>query len=625
MPGLAGCFLRDPAGPPLDAPALAARVQRVEALPGHAVSHHGHASPRLMALNSLAAYAGDGQAPLYESPDGRHLLMLHGEIHNLPALRSRLPEGMDSTPGAVLLAHFADCGPEGVAELRGVFSLLLYDAAEHRLTLLTDHFGSRPLYVLEDGPRLLFGSEKKFVLAQLDRAAALDPLGMLQVVAHNHNLGTRTFVAGLRSLPGHMALTADAAGVSLRRTGYLGFPEPTRLPFGEAADIWAANLRESVRRCLEGKDRVVLQLSGGLDSRAIAAAIPRDRRPLTALTRVTGNRLEVETARALAARLGLDHHVTEAPAEAGALIAAIVWRTEGTLAHVHCRSIENHAWLAGIADHLMGGQFGGISSGGQLAPYMSEPADVATFRGRVFQHYSIPRAALARVFTRDFLDRHHPDLEAEFRASFDGVDEASNVNVYQVWDQIERQTNMIMRAGLVNRHLLEGVYPLLDLDYFAFARAMPERWRAGQLVYRAAIWRAGPEIRAVPSANDGARMHAREWANRLDLALHKRLRSGRAALRDRLRGTAPRAVSAGPDAATMALIRGFLASPACDGAIFDRAGIEALVAGQGADFPERAYLLAGLATFAAAIPMFLDAVPTECPEAARGPLTRAAA
>jgi asparagine synthase (glutamine-hydrolysing) len=550
--------------------------------------------------------------------------MLHGEIHNLPALRGGLPAAAEDGPGAVLLAHLLAHGPEGVADLRGVFSILVYDALEHRLMLLTDHFGSRPLYVMEDGDRLLFGSEKKFVLALRDRAAVLDPLGILQVVAHNHNLGTRTFVEGLRSLPGHAALTADAGGVAIRRTGYLGFPEPLATGFDEAAATWAGNLRESVRRCLEGKDRVVLQLSGGLDSRAIAAAIPRERRPLTALTRMTGNRLEVETARALASRLGLEHHVSAETASPGGLIPAIVWRTEGTLAHVHCRSIENHGFLAPIADHLMGGQFGGISSGGQLAPYMSEPADAATFRGRVFAHYSIPRAALARVFTEAFLARHHPDLEAEFRASFDGVNEASNVNTYQVWDQIERQTNMIMRAGLVNRHLVEGVYPLLDLDYFAFARAMPERWRSGQLVYRAAIHRIGPEIRDVPSANDGARMRASEWANRLDLAAHKRLRALRGALRDRLRRAAPRQASASVDAATAALIRGFLASPACDGAIFDRAGIEALVAGQGSALPERAYLLAGLATFAAAIPMFLDAPPTDCPEAARGPLSRPA-
>jgi len=620
--GLAGCFLRDPGGPPLDAERIADRVTRVAALPGHAMIHRRHASPRLVALNGLAAHAGPSPAALHASPDGRDVLMLHGEIHNLVDLAAGLPPGADRSPGAVLLAHLRARGPEGVADLRGVFSLLLFDAAGHRLTLLTDHFGSRPLYVFEEGPRLFFGSEKKLVLAQLDRAAELDPLGMLQVVAHNHNLGTRTFVAGLRSLPGHMALTADVQGVTIRRTGYLGFPEPTGLGFDAAADIWAGNLHQSVRRCLEGKDRVVLQLSGGLDSRAIAAAVPRDRRPFVSLTRVTGNRLEVATARALATRLGLTHHVTEAPAEAGALIPAIVWRTEGTLAHVHCRSIENHGFLAGIADHLMGGQFGGISSGGQLAPYMAEPADAATFRGRVFAHYAIPRAALARVFTEDFLARHHPGLEAEFRASFDGVEEATNVNTYQVWDQIERQTNMIMRAGLVNRHLLEGVYPLLDLDYFAFARAMPERWRSGQLVYRAAIWRAGPEIRAVPSANDGARMHASEWANRLDLALSRRARALRGGLRDRLRRAAPRAAFAGPDAATAGLIRGFLASPACDGAIFDRAGIEALVAGQGPDFPQRAYLLAGLATFAAAIPMFLDAAPVDCPEAARGPLAR---
>jgi asparagine synthetase B (glutamine-hydrolysing) len=625
VPGLAGCFALQSAQAPLAADEIVARVARVQALPGVDYDRRVYHAPRLVAVNTLAGHPKPVGKQPFVSPDGRHVVLLHGEIRNIAELRGGLPEGAILTDDcAVLLELFSAKGPGFIQDLRGAFSLMIFDSQTNTLTLFNDHFGGRPLYFCEEDGLLLFGSEKKYVLTLLNRAPRLDPVGMLQVFAHIHNIGARTFIENLRSLPAYSMVTAGDGQVALRQVGYFGFPEPTTMRFREGVEAWGNLLQRSVQRCLTGKDRVVLQLSGGLDSRAIAAAIARERRPFPALTRKADNPLEVPYARAVAERLGFAHHVSPISSPLATHIPAIVWRTECSVSYIHCRAITFHRLVRQLADYVIGGQFGDISSGGHVARYMLKPADPATFRKRVFNHYALGRESLRVVFTDTFLDRYLPQVEEEFLTSFDRIAEKNNVNAYQVWDQIEQQANFILRPSLGDRHIIQGIYPFLDVDYFDFVRSVPEKWRTDQVMYRSVIHRLGPEIRDIPSANDGLLMRGSVLSNKAERLIKRVLRRVRGRLRAGQGGATER--RAPPpfrdDPASVALLRAFLASGDCERSIFSADGIEALLAGQDGTAQHGDGLLRNLATFAIGLPMFVHNPVTACPEAALPPLAQ---
>lgn len=70
-------------------------------------------------------------------------MLLRGEIRNIADLRGSLPEcGVLTDDCAVLLALYLAKGAAFIADLRGVFSLLIFDSLANKLTLFTDHFGS---------------------------------------------------------------------------------------------------------------------------------------------------------------------------------------------------------------------------------------------------------------------------------------------------------------------------------------------------------------------------------------------------------------------------------------------------------------------------------------------------
>src|SRR3546814_2521901 len=68
-------------------------------------------------------------------------------------------------------------------------------------------------------------------------------------------------------------------------------------------------LDRAVERCLRGDHRIGIFLSGGYDSRAVAAAVQKHNVPLPAFTFGEPGSRDVRYAAMLAERLGFDHEV----------------------------------------------------------------------------------------------------------------------------------------------------------------------------------------------------------------------------------------------------------------------------------------------------------------------------
>ncbi len=61
----------------------------------------------------------------------------------------------------VVLNAYARWGLEGLRRLEGMFAFALWDAQRRRLVLMRDRLGIKPLYYVQRGEMLAFGSEIK--------------------------------------------------------------------------------------------------------------------------------------------------------------------------------------------------------------------------------------------------------------------------------------------------------------------------------------------------------------------------------------------------------------------------------------------------------------------------------
>jgi asparagine synthase (glutamine-hydrolysing) len=252
----------------------------------------------------------EGQA-LLETPDGRHLALLHtrlaildldpranqpfvcdngllvfnGEIYNYLELRAELVRGGWTPAGRgdteVLARLLADAGPEALTRCEGMWGLAWYDRTNGVLTLARDRFGEKPLYLLRqpDGA-LFFGSEAKFVFAL---AGDVPPVNLRQVRRYLVNgykalYKTReTFFEGLEEVPpGHLAHCLPGgryleAPYWIPRFG----PETADLDYAEAVAGTRLRLIRSMELRLRSDVPLAFCLSGGIDSNALIAIAKR--------------------------------------------------------------------------------------------------------------------------------------------------------------------------------------------------------------------------------------------------------------------------------------------------------------------------------------------------------------
>ncbi len=150
--------------------------------------------------------------------------------------------------------------------------------------------------------------------------------------------------------------------------------------------IYGKLLDRAVERCMRGGQRVGIFLSGGYDSRAIAACIQRHHLPVPAFTFGHSSSRDVRFAAMLAGALGLEHHsFTDQGPYLYANCPSIVWRTEGLSSFADTTSIRYHSTLKKYADIILTGflaEFGGSHTWPRLIMARSRSAAIQAIFGR---------------------------------------------------------------------------------------------------------------------------------------------------------------------------------------------------------------------------------------------------
>ncbi len=230
-----------------------------------------------------------GQQPMSNS-DGRLWITFNGEIYNYIELRSMLRasghEFRTHSDTEVVLCAYEEWGAECFARFNGQWAIAIWDAEKHELVLSRDHFGIAPLYICEQGERVIFASEVKAIFA-LDETLPreFDPLGLEQTFTFWSIIPPQGVFKGISELkPGHYRIYRDGASYEqcFWRPQY-PTSKAEEFPGGieEAVDALHEALRQATWLRTQRADVPVgCYLSGGLDS-SLVAALGKKARPDT--------------------------------------------------------------------------------------------------------------------------------------------------------------------------------------------------------------------------------------------------------------------------------------------------------------------------------------------------------
>ena len=121
----------------------------------------------------------EGHQPMV-SPSGRYVMVFNGEIFNYQSFGRQLTSAGYRFRGhsdtEVMLAAFEQWGiEESCKKFIGMFAFAVWDRSEHKLHLVRDRLGIKPVFYAWSNGAFLFGSELKCLMAYPNFRRPLDP------------------------------------------------------------------------------------------------------------------------------------------------------------------------------------------------------------------------------------------------------------------------------------------------------------------------------------------------------------------------------------------------------------------------------------------------------------------
>jgi hypothetical protein len=409
------------------------------------------------------------------------------------------------TPGAVLSGWLARSAPARHL-WTGVFAFAVADSDARTLAVVSDRFGAMPIYWRERDGIVTVSTQLKALVEpgreKVDREA------VDEFVALGRILGRRTVVEGVQRLPAHHVLLCDRDGVRVER-----LPDPgasrDRPTSNEALDEFDARVERNLKRFADAVPAWTIALSGGLDSRLLAAAAQRFDKPLRAFTAGVPDSLEIEVADKVARHLGipLRKHTID-----GRLMprwfGQAAWFGEGRILpnHVHYVSanvlgdVPQGPLLHGlIAEGVMGGygddpklfaaspdarREASIQSGAEVIYMPGGMREALVGSGRAQHMAGLGKGAAARLWDDLGMTGEYGDtLEHKFRIRAVGQTVPNLISQVLPWTDV--------------------ISPFLDRDLLEFCNGFEPQGLMGRQFQLRWAERHFPKITEIPRLKDG--------------------------------------------------------------------------------------------------------------------------
>ena len=510
MPGIVGIIASKPDCDGSLEHALRAMVRAMEHRPTY--KSHIYVGPRVAMGRTGPGFLNPEKQPVFNE-DGSIGAVFDGELFEPVAMAARLEQAGHNLGGRsdaeIALHAFEAFGNRGIADLPGAYVGFIYDSQRHMGNLFTDRLGLRGCYytVMTDGT-FAFASEMKAIAALPGFQGQLDLQAAAEFLNCSFPFFDRTFFGEVKFLPyGTVLQVANSRAVPVQ---YWDFPQTvpeSHWTFEDAVDEGVALLLRAVSRQFRQKGRIGVMLSGGLDSRAIAAAATSLGHCVRSFSLGWGNNAEQRLAARVAERLGMDYLPLDIPPDYPVDVGAQgAWYADG----MHPCSLmpwmpQTHR-LATEADALLSGYLGGVFLGGVFLKNDHLSALPLTVQKERLACGLVGTMSpfLSMALRRTFLEPLKNALRATYHQvlAFPGERGFANEleRLYLATDE-RRLTNAGNAAMLGTAADLK--YPFGDYELLDLYSRLPVPWRINCRLYKAILCRAFPNLVDIPcySAN----------------------------------------------------------------------------------------------------------------------------
>src|SRR5262249_39177084 len=256
-------------------------------------------------------------------------------------------------------------------------------------------------------------------------------------------------------------------------------------------DQLANTIKDCVRANMEGEYRFGLPLSGGMDSRTIAACIPKEKYPILVYTWGMEHSPEVQTAKRIAETLGLSHHnMHRTPEQFVENFEKSVMMSDGMI--IGNLPLGNFLFEEAFMPHV------DICLDGMQSICLMYPLGAGTLKNdnEIFEQL-IPSISTQTLKT--ILSEHYYKIFNDFvLASKEEIKASTNathpLNRHHYFDITQNQRRLDNFGHLIKRNFVETRTPLFDYPIIDLIQRIPPTLRKQRYIYYKAFCRISPEL-----------------------------------------------------------------------------------------------------------------------------------
>jgi len=464
------------------------------------------------------------QQPIFNEDESTFILM-DGEVYNYETEKKELEKKGHifrfDNDAEFCLHLYEDRGENFIKTLDGSFVLVIYDLKRDRIIVANDQHGQRHLYFTKNGNRFIFSSEVKAILKDHTFKKDIDHEAIADFFAFGRILGEKTFFTRIRAIPPASIIIWDKGNLYEKRYWEFRFGDTSSEKSSSYyVDRLVRLFTKAAKKRTEGKRRLGVFLSGGLDSRTVAAAVRNQVQKLSTFTYGLEGGDEVNTARKVAESLGAEHHFVELRKDFLAEYAEkATYLTDGMLpcAHIWWMSLLETArknvdivFHGTSLDILLGTYLSRVSFRHSLEKASSvflereiSRADSNVFMGLLFSSQnSVISSKMAPLFySKNYYAKIRGFPLKSFKRSFEkmgGGDAVSSTDHFFLKGLARQNLSIVLIRDYVEDRILG-----FDYDFFDFALKIPPKLRLSYKLYYRFLTRLAPDIADLPYQRTG--------------------------------------------------------------------------------------------------------------------------
>lgn len=411
---------------------------------------------------------------------------------------------------------------EGIGTfLDGEFNLVIYDEHLDKLLIVNDRFGFKNIYYYDDSEIFLFGPKIISLFAFQKINKKIDESALSDFFHFGYILRDKTFLTNVKLLRGGVtAFVESKKAIAVKQ--YWDFYSAKKNT-SEELKFYVENaytlLLDSVKKRIVENEKIIVQLSGGLDSRIITAMVKTAGYNCDVMTFGSQDCVETLIAQDAAHKMGIKRHLKKEikPSNFVRFINETIQNTDG-----QCESLGISGPYSVIKellsnndyDLLLGGFCGDLVLGGKFLYKDSELLDknINNIENYCFELMGgqdlLP--SLDSIFNKDMCgilkDYRFTNLQEELRSIIGRVTSYGDLlDWFIISNRVLRYINSAQRTNTI---YVKEFYPFFDYDFFDFIYTIPSTVRQDHFLYKEIYKSKFPNLAKVPWLKTGVDLYS---------------------------------------------------------------------------------------------------------------------